>query len=87
MALRRCCNRLNWALSRSSKIPEIPEIAPTVCDVRSKRQLREPFPVFPAEPVDCLMQYLAGHSSPTTTRVYDRRRRKVTQNIVERISI
>lgn len=33
------------------------------------------------------VQYLAGHSSPTTTRVYDRRRRKVTQNIVERISI
>jgi len=32
------------------------------------------------------VQYLAGHSSPTTTRVYDRRRRKVTRNIVERIS-
>jgi hypothetical protein len=27
------------------------------------------------------VQYLAGHSSPTT-RVYDRRRRKVTRNIV-----
>jgi integrase len=33
------------------------------------------------------VQYLAGHSSPTTTRVYDRRRRKVTRNILERISI
>jgi integrase len=33
------------------------------------------------------VQYLAGRSSPTTTRVYDRRRRKVTRNIVERISI
>jgi integrase/recombinase XerD len=33
------------------------------------------------------VQYLAGHASPTTTRVYDRRRRKVTRNIVERISI
>jgi integrase len=33
------------------------------------------------------VQYLAGHSSPTTTRVYDRRRRKVTRNIVERISV
>ena len=33
------------------------------------------------------VQYLAGHSSPTTTRIYDRRRRKVTRNIVERISI
>ena len=31
-------------------------------------------------------QYLAGHSSPITTRIYDRRRR-VTRNIVERISI
>jgi integrase/recombinase XerD len=29
----------------------------------------------------------AGHSSATPTRVYDRRRRKVTRNIVERISI
>jgi integrase/recombinase XerD len=33
------------------------------------------------------VQYLAGHSSPTTTRIYDRRWRKVTRNIVERISI
>jgi site-specific recombinase XerD len=33
------------------------------------------------------VQYLAGHSSPTTTGLYDRRRRKVTRNIVERISI
>jgi integrase/recombinase XerD len=32
------------------------------------------------------VQYLAGHASPTT-RVYDRRRRRVTRNIVERISI
>jgi integrase/recombinase XerD len=33
------------------------------------------------------VQYLAGHSHPRTTRIYDRRRRKVTRNIVERISI
>ena len=33
------------------------------------------------------VQQLAGHASPTTTRVYDRRRRKITRNIVERISI
>lgn len=33
------------------------------------------------------VQYLAGHSDPRTTRIYDRRRRKVTRNIFERISI
>ena len=33
------------------------------------------------------VQYLAGHSNPRTTQIYDRRRRRVTRNIVERISI
>ena len=33
------------------------------------------------------VQYLAGHSSPRTTQIYDRRRRRVTRNIVERISV
>jgi len=33
------------------------------------------------------LQHLAGHSDPRTTRIYDRRRRKVTRDIVERISI
>jgi len=33
------------------------------------------------------VQYLAGHADPKTTRLYDRRRRRVTRNIVERISI
>ena len=33
------------------------------------------------------VQYLAGHADPRTTRIYDRRWRKVTRNIVERISI
>ena len=31
--------------------------------------------------------HLAGHAEPRATRLYDRRRRKVTRNIVERISI
>jgi integrase/recombinase XerD len=32
-------------------------------------------------------QYLAGHVDPRTTRLYDRRTKKVTRNMVERISI
>ncbi len=33
------------------------------------------------------VQHLAGHSDPRTTRLYDRRQKRVTRNIVERISI
>jgi integrase/recombinase XerD len=33
------------------------------------------------------VQDLAGHADPRTTRLYDRRKRDVTRNIVERISI
>lgn len=33
------------------------------------------------------VQHLAGHADPRTTRLYDRRRRTVTRNIVERISV
>ena len=33
------------------------------------------------------VQFLAGHADPRTTRLYDRRQRTVTRNIVERISI
>ena len=33
------------------------------------------------------VQNLAGHADPRTTRLYDRRSRRVTRNIVERISI
>ena len=33
------------------------------------------------------VQYLAGHSEPRTTTLYDRRKKKVARNIVERIPI
>jgi integrase/recombinase XerD len=33
------------------------------------------------------VQRLAGHSDPRTTRLYDRRDRKITRNVVERISV
>ena len=33
------------------------------------------------------VQYLAGHAEPRTTGLYDRRQKKVTRNVVERISI
>ena len=32
------------------------------------------------------VQYLAGHAHPRTTQIYDRRRR-VSRNLVERISV
>ena len=32
------------------------------------------------------VQRLAGHADPRTTRLYDRRDRRITRNIVERIS-
>ena len=31
-------------------------------------------------------EYLAGHSNPQTTQLYDQLRRRVTHNIVKRIS-
>ncbi|AMV22632.1 tyrosine-type recombinase/integrase [Planctomyces sp. SH-PL14] len=33
------------------------------------------------------VQFLAGHADPRTTRLYDRRQRKVTRNTVEKISL
>lgn len=33
------------------------------------------------------VQHLAGHADPRTTRLYDRRKQRITRNIVERISV
>ena len=33
------------------------------------------------------VQLLAGHADPATTRLYDRRHRKVTRSIVDKISV
>ena len=33
------------------------------------------------------VQHLAGHADPRTTKLYDRRQKSITRNIVERISI
>ena len=33
------------------------------------------------------VQYLAGHTDSRTTALYDRRKKRVTRNIVERISV
>ena len=33
------------------------------------------------------LQYPAGHANPRTSQTYDRRRRQVTRNMVERISV
>ena len=33
------------------------------------------------------VQFLTGHADPRTTRLYDRRQKRITRNIVERISI
>ena len=33
------------------------------------------------------VQHLAGHAHPRTTQIYDRRRRRVSRNLVERISV
>ena len=33
------------------------------------------------------VQYLLGHADPRTTRLYDRRGRKVSRNVVERIRV
>jgi integrase/recombinase XerD len=38
-------------------------------------------------PLEDVQQRLAGHADPRTTRLYNRRERKVSRNIVEMISV
>jgi integrase/recombinase XerD len=33
------------------------------------------------------VQHLAGHADPRTTKLYDRRERRIKRNIVEKISV
>ena len=33
------------------------------------------------------VQYLTGHAHPRTTQIYDHRRRRVSRNLVKRISV
>ena len=55
-------------------------------DAAPKAPLQQPGSYSDGSPLDDV-QYLAGHSSPRTTKLYDRRQKKVTRNIVERLSI
>lgn len=73
---------LGWMLKRRLKDAGLPErLSPhsfrvaTITDLLTQG--------VPLEDV----QYLAGHADPRTTRLYDRRQKRVTRNIVERITI
>lgn len=73
---------LGWMLKRRLKVAGLPlRLSPhsfrvaTITDLLTQG--------VPLEDV----QYLAGHADPRTTRLYDRRQKRVTRNIVERISI
>ena len=65
--------------AREAKLP--PHLSPHSVRVTALTDLLEQN--VPMEDV----QRLAGHADPRTTGLYDRRQRKVTRNIVERISI
>jgi Phage integrase family len=87
---------------RSRKLAMKPLGAERICEL-VKRRLKDaglPSPLSPHSfrvtaitslleqgvPMDDV-QYLAGHAEPRTTGLYDRRQKKVTRNIEERISI
>ena len=62
------------AVPRQRLLPSSLRRDSTLCGVQSDGALED-------------VQYLAGHADPRTTRLYDRRQKKVTRNTVERISI
>lgn len=64
---------------RDADLP--PHLSPHSCRVATVTNLLEEN--VPLEDV----QFLAGHADPRTTRLYDRRQRKVTRNTVEKISL
>ena len=59
---------------------------PTVCSPHSVRVTTLTDLLEQGVPMEDV-QHLAGHADPRTTRLYDRRQKKITRNIVERISI
>jgi hypothetical protein len=44
-------------------------------------------PVTQPDDVGSVDRRFAGHADPRTTNLYDRRKRKISRNIVERISV
>jgi len=78
MTSKRICELVKRRL-KDAGLPE--RLSPHSFRVTATTDLLQPG--IPLEDV----QYLAGHAEPRTTGLYDRRQKKVTRNIVERISI
>jgi integrase/recombinase XerD len=94
--------RVRTAAGKTEKLTENPMTGIDICRMLKRRLKAAGFPgqysphSFRVATVTDLLEQnvelesvedLAGHSDPRTTRLYDRRRRKVTRNIVERISL
>ncbi len=89
------------ALRRTGQLTDNPMTSKAICEL-VKRRLKDaalpnrlsPHSFRAAGVTDLLeqgipfeeVQHLAGHANPQTTQIYDRRQRRVTRNIVERIS-
>jgi integrase/recombinase XerD len=87
---------------RTKRLGESPMSSKTICELVKRRLKDAGLPLrlsphsFRVTAITDLLtqgvpledvQYLAGHAEPRTTGLYDRRQKKVTRNIVERISI